>query len=354
MEILDDLRYALDHYESAPDFARMPRRTLGDKGQAGPTGAHCIEEVFTPFNLAYLSMTTGSTAFQNITGVTHNELPSRVRAGEKALALAGIGAKDRLLFTYPPLVGVFGKDALAGRDWFFLERSCRDALLWALCREKPKAVVGESSFLRAALQDALALNLPLPTDTVFLAAGTPLDLALPALVSERGLGTVHDLYGCQEFGWLAFDGFALRDDISLIPCPEKAGYFHFAAGGLATGDCFPVSDNGHILGGRIVTHARRRTKAEPEGTVTDTTARSADTVYSLAKTILRIKGKIIRVSPDLTVGAEATKIVYPSASGKVFEIAGPDKTALFDALLQAQMQYQSRDKRDAVWNKGHA
>jgi hypothetical protein len=45
-----------------------------DKGIAGPTAAHVIEEIHTPLNLALVTFTTGSSAFQNIVGVTQNEL----------------------------------------------------------------------------------------------------------------------------------------------------------------------------------------------------------------------------------------------------------------------------------------
>ena len=348
------MRYCLDNFEAAPGFDEMPRRTLRDKGAAGPTGAHVIEEVHTPFNLAYISVTTGSTAFQNITGVTHGELAARIGAGRRALELSGIKKGDRILITYPPLVGVFCKDALEGYEWFFLERSCRDALLWALCSKKPRAVIGESSFLRASLADAAKLGIldDLPKETVFLSAGTPLDPDFSELVGRYGLGEVHDLYGCQEFGWLTLNGFELRGDISLIPSDDKNGYFHLAAGGLPTGDCFPVAESGHVCGGgNIITYSRLRARAAPEPVITHVTAKSGGTIYSLAKTILRIKGQIIRVSPGLVTGAPETRIVYESAKGAPFVIKGPEKTALFDALLDAQLEYQSRDKKDSAWIK---
>ncbi|MCL2699836.1 MAG: acyl carrier protein [Defluviitaleaceae bacterium] len=348
MGTLDELKYFLDNFETAPNFAEMPRHTLRDKGADGPTGAHFIEEVHTPFNLAYISITTGTTAFQNITGIPHSELASRIEAGRRALDTAGIKPGDKILITYPPLVNVFCKDALDEYDVLFMERSCRDAFLLALCKEKPRAVIGESSFLRASLEDAVKLGLldDLPKGTIFLAAGTPLDLELPELVSKQKLGEVHDLYGCQEFGWLALDGAPLRGDISLVPSEEKDGYFHFIVGGLATGDCFPVSENGHVNGGDLITYSRLRTKSEPEGMITHTTAKGEETVYRLAKTILRIKGRVIRVSPGLKTGADETRIVYDS-----FEIKGPEKTVMFDALLDAQMQYQSQNKKDLTWVK---
>ena len=69
-----------------PSFEEMPRRTLNDKGIAGPTAAHVIEEIHTPLNLALVTFTTGSSAFQNIVGVTHDELALRTAAGKRALA----------------------------------------------------------------------------------------------------------------------------------------------------------------------------------------------------------------------------------------------------------------------------
>ena len=356
MEMLDDLKYFLDNFESAPTFEQMPRRTLNDKGAAGPTGAHFIEEIHTPLNLAYISVTTGTTAFQNITGVTHNELNARIEAGKKALKQSGLKRGDSILITYPPLVNVFCKDALEDYDILFLERSCRDAMLFALIKEKPKAILGESSFMRAGLEDMIKIDLlkQLSKETSFIAAGTPLDTSFPALVNENGLGKVHDLYGCQEFGWLALDGIPLRSDISLIPANEKEGYYHFVVGGLPTGDCFPIIAKGHICGdgdGDIITYSCIRSKSEAEPMITHSTARSADTVYSLARTILRIKGRVMRVSPELVTDTSATRIIYPISGKESFEVAGTEKTTLFDALMDAQLDYQSQGKTDPVWLK---
>jgi len=350
---IEELKFFLDNYEAAPNFKDMPRRTLRDKGSAGPTDAHYIEEILTPFNLAYISVTSGSTTFQNITGVTHSELDSRIKAGKKALEMSGINKGDKFLITYPPLVNVFCKDALDGYGCFFLNRSCRDAFLWALGKVRLQAVIGESSFVRASLEDAIRLGIidELQKNIVFLVAGTPLDPDLTELVARYDLGEVHDLYGCQEYGWLTLDGRVLREDISLVPTSERNGYFHFVAGGLPTGDCFPVEDNGYICGGSIITPSRLRMKSEPEGTITHTTADSEDTIYKLVKTVLRIKGKILRVSPDVVTNASETRITYPTPTGETFEIRGPEKTILFDALLDAQMKFQAQDKKDPVWAK---
>ena len=74
------LEWLVDAQQGIPTLAEMPRRTLSDKGIAGPTAAHVIEEIHTPLNLALVTFTTGSSAFQNIVGVTQNELLLRSAA----------------------------------------------------------------------------------------------------------------------------------------------------------------------------------------------------------------------------------------------------------------------------------
>ena len=93
-------------FGTAPTLEEMPRRTLGDKGIAGPTSAHVIEEVHTPLNLAYMTYTTGSSAFQNIVGITYEELPARVKASENVFRMAGLERGDKVLVTYPPKYSV--------------------------------------------------------------------------------------------------------------------------------------------------------------------------------------------------------------------------------------------------------
>lgn len=119
--ILAEIASMVKDFGSAPTFAEMPRKTLADKGIAGPTAAHTIEEVHTPLNLAYLTFTTGSSAFQNIVGITFAELPARVKASFTVLERAGLKAGDRVLVTYPPLVNVFSGEAFKkyGLQWFF-------------------------------------------------------------------------------------------------------------------------------------------------------------------------------------------------------------------------------------------
>ena len=54
------LEWLVDAQQGIPTLAEMPRRTLSDKGIAGPTAAHVIEEIHTPLNLALVTFTTGS------------------------------------------------------------------------------------------------------------------------------------------------------------------------------------------------------------------------------------------------------------------------------------------------------
>ncbi|MDG0780602.1 hypothetical protein MXX19_08260 [Klebsiella pneumoniae] len=86
------LEWLVDAQQGIPTLAEMPRRTLSDKGIAGPTAAHVIEEIHTPLNLALVTFTTGSSAFQNIVGVTQNELLLRSAAGKRVLAECGVTA----------------------------------------------------------------------------------------------------------------------------------------------------------------------------------------------------------------------------------------------------------------------
>lgn len=358
MERLQQLREYVEEFSTAPTLAGMPRRSLADKGIAGPTGAHVIEEVHIPFNLAYVTVTTGTTAFQNLTGVTHHELPARARASAKALELSGVRPGDNVLFTYPPLVNVFSEQALRqyGIEWSFLTASSRDALILALCEEQPRAVIGESAFLNAALNDAVKMGLAdlLPRGLIFVTAGTPLQTELIETAARIVGGTVHDLYGCQEFGWLTLDGIELRDDITLLP-GEKNDLYDLIVGGLPTGDAFPVTSAGHCCNaeGKIITYGRVRAQEEYETVITATTAGAVNTVERLAKTILRIKAKIVRISPDLVLNADHTVAAmtpYGKPERKVM-IEGAEKTRLLDTLLQAQRDYQTQNKTDPTWIK---
>ena len=357
LEMLESLVNAIS---SAPTLAEMPRRTLVDKGIDGPTGAHVIEQLHTPLNFAFVTFTTGTSAFQNIVGVTWPELETRISAGSRALAQIGSGTD--LLVTYAPLINVFTQQALArtGVQQHFLQRSNRDSLLLALCKESYHAVLGESSFLRATLEQAYTLGLEslLPKKLCLLAAGTPLDFELLAIANKLGY-EVHDLYGCQEFGWLLLDGVPLRDDIVFIPSPERAGYHEIVVGGIPIGDMFPLSSQGHICSGKgeVLTYKRQRSMTEYEAVITKTTCHSREVIERTARTLLRIKGRIVRVAPDLALNSAATEIkLFPAFSdynhGSNIVICGPEKTAQFDLMIAAQIELQSSDKKDSTWLKG--
>ena len=355
MGLLSQLQEELREFGSGPTLEEMPRCTLKDKGLDGPTAAHRIEEIHTPYNYAYLTCTTGSSAFQNLVGVTRQELPARIAAGKTALERAGLKPGDTLLITYPPLVSVFSREALDGfgvRVEFIL-RPSRDALLAALGSLKPAAVLGESSFLRAALVDAGRLGVlgELPENLILIAAGSPLDPELKTEAERIPGARVHDLYGCQEFGWLCLDGAPLREDVVLFDTGRADGRLCLLAGGLPTGDCFLTRErpDGSCV---ILTPTRRRAAQEPEVTVLASTAADPETVRRTARTILRGKAKIVRVSPDVHCRADATELLVTAPdTGAELRLQGPEKTALFDALLAAQMAYQREARTDPVWNK---
>lgn len=351
-------------FGSAPTLEEMPRKTLADKGIAGPTAAHIIEEVHTPLNFAYLTFTTGSSAFQNIVGITHAELPRRVKTSCSVLERVGLKAGDKVLVTYPPLVNVFSGESFKtfGLKWRFLVRSSRDAFLAALYEFQPKAVVGESSFIRAALEDAKHMGVAeeLPRDLILITAGTPMDLEVLPIAKEVLNAEVHDLYGCQEFGWLCLDGEPVREDIELIPLAANGKHkmYELVVGGLPMGDSFPLSESGHVCNknGKIITYRRERSYPEYEVIVRATTLTSSVTLSRVARSILRIKGRIVRVPPDVRTGAPHTILElrpdYITAGlqeGTIIE--GPVKTRAFDDLVQAQIEYQQKAKTDPTWTK---
>ncbi len=358
MSQIDDFREYVNDFNMVPNNDEMPKRSLKDKGIYGPTSAHVIEEIHTPFNLHYVTITTGTTAFQNIVGVTKHEIEDRIAASTKALEIAGVKKGDKILFTYPPLVNVFAKESLIANDieWCFLERSSRDHLILALNDEKPNAVVGESTFLKATLEDAKKANLIdcIPRDMSFITAGTPLDTELIEVAKDYVNGHVHDLYGCQEFGWLTIDGIPVREDIVLVPT-DKDGYKDLIVGGFSTGDRFPVDEKGHICNekGKIITYGRVRTSPEYETIILETSAKNAETVDRLTRSILRIKGKIVRLSDDLKVGADRNVLCLKHyGKDHSYLIEEENGTKLFDSLLEAQFDYQSQKKNDPTWVKG--
>lgn len=362
--ILDEICAMVKEFGSAPTFEEMPRKTLADKGIAGPTAAHTIEEVHTPLNFAYLTFTTGSSAFQNIVGVTYAELPGRLQASYEILQRAGVKKGDRVLVTYPPLVNVFCGEAFRkyGLEWQFLVRSSRDAFLAALYEFRPRAVVGESSFIRASIEDARHMGIvdDLPKDLILLTAGTPLDTELLPVAQKWLNATVHDLYGCQEFGWLCMDGIPVRSDIELcrFGSDNDRDLYELVVGGLPMGDSFPVTESGHVCNreGKIITYRRQRTYPESEVIVKATTLTSSVTLERAARSILRIKGRIVKVSPDLVTSADHTVLelrpdYIKCGEKKGFVIEGPEKTRFFDDLIQAQLDYQQKAKADPTWTK---
>ncbi len=365
MLALSELEFLVSCVKSSPTLAEMPRRTLVDKGTNGPTAAHVIEEIHTPLNVAYVSFTTGSSAFQNIVGVTHQELDDRIAASRRALDGCAISSGQHMLVTYAPLINVFCASALKEHSvgWSFLERSNRDALLLALCKQQPQVLLGESSFLRVALAQAIELGLApeLPKQLCLITAGTPLDLELLPVAQSLGY-VVHDLYGCQEFGWLTLDGLPLRDDITLIASPIGAEFRDVAVGGLPMGDSFPFSAAGHICNpqGKVLTYKRRRTHPEYEVIVQATTRATAELIERTARTILRIKGRVVKVSQAIALDAPETRLqlvptLVPGESAfdpaGAIEICGSRATRLFESLVDAQAAFQSSAKTDPTWIK---
>jgi len=361
-DFLDSLSQMVEEYGGAPTIEEMPRRTLSDKGIYGPTAAHVIEEVHVPFNYAFLTFTTGSSAFQNIVGVTHAEMDGREKATRAVFAQAGVPHGSRILFTYPPLVNVFTKHALeaCGMKWNFLRRSSRDAFLSALYNERPDVVMGESTFIRSAIQDAKTMGIAgyLPRNMIVLVAGTPLDLELPPVAKEVLNAKVYDLYGCQEFGWLTVDGVPVRGDISLVPSPASGtSMCEVLVGGLPMGDSFPIAETGHVSNpaGKIITYRRERTTPEYEVVVLATPLSSAVSIGRVARTILRIKGRIVKVDPKVKTMAQHTVLeLRPGDGTKLDEpiiISGPLRTEMFDDLVKAQLDYQQTSKSDPVWAK---
>lgn len=361
-EFFAELREMVRDFGSAPTLAEMPRRRLEDKGIDGPTAAHVIEETHVPFNFAHLTFTTGSSAFQNIVGVTYAELPLKVEAALKALRMSKVSKGDKILFCYPPLVNVFTKKALEeiGVQWFFLERSSRDAFLTALYFEKPDVVMGESVFIRVALEDAVKLGVArwLPKIKSVMVAGAPMDTEMPGVTKEVLGADVFDLYGCQEFGWLTVNGVPLRDDLSLVPSALGEEYREVVVGGLPMGDSFPVTDASHMLSpeGKIITYRRKRTRPDYEVVVRETSLSSIDTLERAARTILRIKSRVVKVHPQVKLGSNRTVLwlkpsLEPIEAGERIVICGPEKTQCFDALTKAQIEYQENAVKDPAWIK---
>ena len=152
----------------------------------------------------------------------------------------------------------------------------------------------------------------------------------------------------------------MRDDIELVKLPDNGGQdmYELVVGGLPMGDSFPVSESGHVCNrnGKVITYRRERTYPEYEVIVKATTLTSAVTLGRVARSILRIKGRVVKISPDVVTGAEHTVLeLTPDyiTAGKQqgIVIEGPEKTRFFDDLVQAQLDYQQKAKADPTWTK---
>ena len=352
---MDILKKQLLAYGTGPLMSEMPRNTLEDKGIAGPTAAHRIEELHTPLNLAYVTFTTGSSAFQTIVGVTHQELAERVRAGKLALALCGVRPGDEIVVAYPPLVNVFCNRVFQEEQIRvrFLLRPSRDALLLELC-SGANCVIGESSFLCATLQEIrkMGLRQAVSQGLTLIASGTPLRDELLEEAAHFPGTEVHDLYGCQEFGWIALDGVPLRPDVQTLRDPQCEGWRHLIVGGLPTGDMVPEGVHPLNQGGTICTPAIKRAQYELETVMTAGTVEHIETMQKAARTILRIKSKLVYVSAEFQCGAPQTELYIAARDGKPrFRLQGPEATKLLDDLIAAQKMYQRMAKNDPVWSK---
>lgn len=341
---------------TAPSFPEMEQRSLAQKWMDGPTAAHVREEVHVPKNYAYMTFTTGTSAFQTPVGVVYEELEGRRQAAAEVFRRLPLSKGDKILVTYAPLVSVFSRGALeeAKLRPVFLERSSREALLLAWCREDVTVTVGESSFLRAALEDAFRLGIGglLPKRMILLAAGTPLEPQLSEILEGQKGWELHDLYGCQEFGWLAFDGILLRPDIRLIEHPKEPDVVYPAVGALVVGDSFRKGSHCLNSEGRLVTHAPAEGGVSWETRILSCRVENVLTARRAAKSILRIKSRIVRVSENFVPGGKTRVKLIPDArqeQGIILE--GPEATMLLDSLVEAQKNYQKNPKRDGTWVK---
>ncbi len=358
---LELLEETINLVSSAPSLDQMPKLTLEDKGIAGPTSAHFLETIHTPHNFSYVAFTTGSSAFQNIVGVTKEELPARSKATKNIFSLLNVSAGAKVLFTYAPLVNVFSKMALdeCGCEWCFLPHSSRDDLMLALLKDKPDVVIGESSFIRHTIEAIAKINMldSLSYGLQIIAVGTPLDLDLLEYVKYLDVG-VHDLYGCQEFGWLFLDGIPVRDDISLIESTSGKDLVEVIVGGLPMGDSFPYvssEEKGHLCNhqGRLLTYKRQRSYPEYDVLILSSSEKNLDLLERTSRSILRIKGRVVRVSSEIKLGADKTIFGYvlPGTNKVICEIDVEEKLELFDSLLKAQYTYQTESKSDPTWIK---
>jgi len=125
-------------------------------------------------------------------------------------------------------------------------------------------------------------------------------------------------------------------------------------------DSFPVSESGHVCNpaGKIITYRRRRTHPEYEVVVMATALSSSESIDKVARTILRIKGRVVKVSPKLITNAPATELMLIpglATGGTALmdgpRFTGPVATKMFDDLLKAQLELSTTAKTDPVWTK---
>ena len=342
----------------------MSKRTLSDKGINGPTAAHVIEEVHTPLNYAYITFTTGTTAWQNIVGITPNEKEYRKNVGKNALKMAGVKSGDKAMFCYPPLLNAITNEALLdmGVEWEFLTKSSRDSFLMDIYYKEPNVIFGESSFIKVALQDALRLDIAkdLPQIDIVNCIGTPLDLEAVELIKKVLNARVNDIYGTQEFGWIAMNGKPVREDIAFVKSNVGKEYKETVIGGLPSGDSFPIVESGHVLDkeGKMITYNRKRTMPDYEIYVKETTVNAKQTIERACRSIMRIKSKVAKVPDDVILESDRTVLeLLPSIIPKDYDedpifVEGPENTKLFDLLVQAQLDYQTLSVKDPCWTKG--
>lgn len=361
----EELKDSVETFSTVPSFDEMKHRTLADKGINGPTAAHVIEEVHTPLNYAYITFTTGTTAWQNLVGITPNEKEYRKNVGKNALKMAGVKEGHKAMFCYPPLLNAITRNALEemGVTWTFLTKSSRDSFLMDIYYKEPNVIFGESSFLKASLQDAIKLNLAedLPKVDIVNCIGTPLDLEAVDVIHDILGARVNDIYGTQEFGWIAMNGNPVREDIEFVRSDVGHDFKEAVVGGLPTGDSFPVVQSGHALdkNGKIITYMRARTQPDYEIYVRETTLNAKQTIERACRSILRIKSKVAKVPEDVILNSDRTVLeLKPSIIPKDYEInnepiliEGPIKTKMFDLLVQAQLDYQTLSVKDPCWVK---
>ena len=204
----------------------------------------------------------------------------------------------------------------------------------ATATHRPATAAAPTRSIRSALQEAL--------QSIFMKL-------LPPIVDGLGYATIND------------NAFVLVTEKGRVAAPQGGDWREVIVGGLPTGDSFPVATNGHLcnLQGKIQTWKRRRTTPEYDMVVMATTAHHREIVERTARTILRIKGRVCRVSTQLQTQASATHIrLYPvtvpgeeAAKAAPVDIIGPQATSQFDALLAAQRDLQQQAKNDPAWSK---